>query len=114
MNVVKIYQESLSSGNSAVYNTANGAIYTFKELEVATEESPDSSFKVALYWDQQGNGKNLIQIAQVYTIKKSYKITLEDQSSYTATSKSRIITRRHIFGSHGQRETFVKWIADQQ
>ncbi len=112
MQIVQTYQDNLATGVSAVYKPANGTVLTFTELEVGTQNRLNSSFKVALYWDQQGNGQNLVPIHQVYTKNKSYKVVLANQQSFTATKNSRVIARRHIFGSLGQRQTYVRWVAN--
>ncbi len=103
------YQEPLTTGWSKFYNPPPNSTLNFNSLEVAAEPFPNSSFKIAVYWDQDGDGKNLVPIHKLYTIKNSYKISLDSSQSFTAGPNSRIITRRHIFGAKGHRETFVSW-----
>ena len=107
MNISQTYQEKLSSGASKTYKVPAGVV-TFKELSLATQDKPGSSFKAALYWDADGKGKTLTKIAQIYTRNKSYRVDLKDVQ-FISNGKSEVLLRRHIFGANGPRETYVRW-----
>jgi len=109
--ITNTYQENLATGWSKIYNVPPNTLIAFKELQVGTECKPNSSFKTAIYWDQDGSGMNLEKIHQVYTKDKSYKVSLNNQQ-FTSTQNSRVIVRRHIFGDLGIRSTYVQWSAE--
>jgi hypothetical protein len=83
----------------------------FKNLSIGVEDKPNSSFKVAIYWDQDGTGINMTKIHQIYTRNKSCVAVLDNQQ-FTSANHSRVVVRRHIFGDLGERATYVQWIAD--
>lgn len=106
MLISENYTEVIATGSTRFFYVPEG-IFTLSNWHAGTQRVKDSSIKISLIWDQDGDGQNLTYLGTVYTAKGTYKRTVNQ--TFISNGNSKVIVHRHIFGNHIPREVHVRW-----